>query len=374
MPNLDVQPVMLILAAIIPLVGATMAITPRLQPRSQVFSVSVPTAAWEHPRVRQMMRRYFAIVLAVAIAFTLVALAFCLLGNAFAVLTTVIVATLVLFVLGYGLILRYRAQTQKLKRASGWEAEAQQRVAAVGESRTAAPRGISLAWNWLYAPVLLLTAAVAVAGYGAMPDQLPMHVDVSGTVTSTVAKSPAVAAFPLLIEVFLAAVFAFSHWTALCSKKGTEPGNPASSAWAYGMFAHAQTTYLLVGGLAVTAAVGLSMELVFIGVVSMGSATVFIVAVAMLLAVASIVVSLVYGQSGSRVFRMEPSEKLLTDDDAHWKFGLLYCNPDDASLFCPQRVGFGWTANWARPAVWAIAAAGVAVTALFVVACVMLAG
>ena len=374
MANFDIQLVMLILVASIPLVGATMAVTPRLQPHGQVFSVSVPTSAWEHPHVRKMMRRYFAIVAAATVVFTLVALAFCLLGNAPAALVTVIFATVALLVLGYGLILRYRAKTQELKCACGWEAEAQQRVAAVGESREAAPRGVSLAWNWLYAPVLLLTAAVAVAGYGAMPDQLPMHVDVSGAVTSTVAKSPAIAALPLFIEMFLVVIFVFSHWTALRSKKGTEPGNPASPAWAYGMFVRAQTTYLLVGGLAVTATVGLGMELVFMDVVPMGSATVFIVAVAMLLAVASIVVSLVYGQSGSRVFRMEPSEKLLTDDDAHWKFGLLYCNPDDASLFCPQRVGFGWTANWARPAVWAIAAAGVAVTALFVVACVMLAG
>lgn len=374
MTNFDVQLVMLILVASIPLAGITMAITPQLQPRGQVFSVSVPTSAREHPHVRKMMRRYFVIIAAATIAFTLLALVFCLLGNTLAALATVIAATVALLVLGYGLILRYRAKTQAFKRACGWEAEAQQRVAAVGESRQAAPRGISLAWNWLYVPVLLLTAAVAVVGYGAMPEQLPMHADISGNITDTVAKSPVIAAFPLLIEAFLVVVFVFSHWTVLCSKKGTEPGNPASSAWAYGMFVRAQTTYLLVGGLAITATVGLGMDLVFIGVVSMGSAVALIVAVSMLLAAVSVVVDMVYGQSGSRVFRMESSDKLLTDDDAHWKLGLLYYNPDDASLFCPQRVGFGWTANWARPAVWAIAAAAVAITVLFMVACVMLAG
>ena len=47
MSNSEVQTIMLILVAFIPLVGLTMALTPRLQPRGEVFSVSVPTSAWD---------------------------------------------------------------------------------------------------------------------------------------------------------------------------------------------------------------------------------------------------------------------------------------------------------------------------------------
>ena len=372
MLNSEVQAIMLILVAFIPLVGLTMALTPRLQPRGEVFSVSVPTSAWDDPRIRRLMNRYVAIVIAATVLFTVAALALCLMGNAEASLAVVVVASLALMVIGYGLILRYRAKVQGLKRACGWAAQSQQHVATIGEGVEQAPRPISLAWNWLYVPLVALTAAVVAVGYGSMPDAVPMHVDVSGNVTDMAPKSPMVAAFPVALEVFLAAVFAFCHWMVLRSKKGLEPGRPASSSWAYGMFAYAQTAFLLVMGLACTAACGLGMALAMIGIVSMGVAVAVIIGVALLCVVGDLIVGVKYGQSGSRVFRMEASDTLLSDDDRFWKLGMLYCNPDDASLFLPQRSGIGWTVNWGRPAAWAMVAAFVLIVAAFIAICVVM--
>lgn len=372
MLNSEVQAIMLILVAFIPLVGLTMALTPRLQPRGEVFSVSVPTSAWDDPRIRRLMNRYVAIVIAATVLFTVAALALCLMGNAEASLAVVVVASLALMVIGYGLILRYRAKVQGLKRACGWAAQSQYHVATIGEGVEQAPRPISLAWNWLYVPLVALTAAVVAVGYGSMPDAVPMHVDVSGNVTDMAPKSPMVAAFPVALEVFLAAVFAFCHWMVLRSKKGLEPGRPASSSWAYGMFAYAQTAFLLVMGLACTAACGLGMALAMIGIVSMGVAVAVIIGVALLCVVGDLIVGVKYGQSGSRVFRMEASDTLLSDDDRFWKPGMLYCNPDDASLFLPKRSGIGWTVNWGRPAVWALVVALVLFVAAFIAICVLM--
>lgn len=372
MLNSEVQAIMLILVAFIPLVGLTMALTPRLQPRGEVFSVSVPTSAWDDPRIRRLMNRYVAIVIAATVLFTVAALALCLMGNAEASLAVVVVASLALMVISYGLILRYRAKVQGLKRACGWAAQSQQHVATIGEGVEQAPRPISLAWNWLYVPLVALTAAVVAVGYGSMPDAVPMHVDVSGNVTDMAPKSPMVAAFPVALEVFLAAVFAFCHWMVLRSKKGLEPGRPASSSWAYGMFAYAQTAFLLVMGLACTAACGLGMALAMIGIVSMGVAVAVIIGVALLCVVGDLIVGVKYGQSGSRVFRMEASDTLLSDDDRFWKLGMLYCNPDDASLFLPKRSGIGWTVNWGRPAVWALVVALVLFVAAFIAICVLM--
>lgn len=372
MLNSEVQAIMLILVAFIPLVGLTMALTPRLQPRGEVFSVSVPTSAWDDPRIRRLMNRYVAIVIAATVLFAVAALALCLMGNAEASLAVVVVALLALMVIGYGLILRYRAKVQGLKRACGWAAQSQQHVATIGEGVEQAPRPISLAWNWLYVPLVALTAAVVAVGYGSMPDAVPMHVDVSGNVTDMAPKSPMVAAFPVALEVFLAAVFAFCHWMVLRSKKGLEPVRPASSSWAYGMFAYAQTAFLLVMGLACTAACGLGMALAMIGIVSMGVAVAVIIGVALLCVVGDLIVGVKYGQSGSRVFRMEASDTLLSDDDRFWKLGMLYCNPDDASLFLPKRSGIGWTVNWGRPAVWALVVALVLFVAAFIAICVLM--
>ena len=370
MESADMQLVMFALIATIPLVGAMMAITPLLQPNGQAFSVSVPEVAQSDPGIRVLKHRFVAIIAALTAILTLAAIVFCLMGSMKAVMALVVAGSLVPLVLGYGLIVRYRRCVQAIKRDHGWQAEAQQRVAAIGEGSEDAPKAISLAWNWLYAPVILLTVVVAAAGYQVMPAQIPMHVDVSGVVTDVAAKSPAVAAFPIALELFLAGCFVFSHWTVLRSKKGTEPGNPASSAWAYGMFAHAQTVFLLVGGLAITAVCGLLIELSMIGVLPITGAVAAIVVVAMLIAAGSLILNAVYGQSGSRVFRMQRSDTILVDDDTYWKLGLFYYNPGDASLFLPQRSGFGWTVNWARPAVWAVMAGFVVATALFVALCV----
>lgn len=96
MSNDEVQAIMLILVTFIPLVGLTMALTPRLQPRGEVFSVSVPTSAWDDPRIRCLMNRYVAIVIAATALFTVAALALCLMGNAEASLAVVVVASLAL--------------------------------------------------------------------------------------------------------------------------------------------------------------------------------------------------------------------------------------------------------------------------------------
>lgn len=102
MLNSEVQAIMLILVAFIPLVGLTMALTPRLQPRGEVFSVSVPTSAWDDPRIRRLMNRYVAIVIAATVLFTVAALALCLMGNAEASLAVVVVASLALMVIVTG--------------------------------------------------------------------------------------------------------------------------------------------------------------------------------------------------------------------------------------------------------------------------------
>ena len=39
-----------------------------------------------------------------------------------------------------------------------------------------------------------------------------------------------------------------------------------------------------------------------------------------------------------------------TNDDAHWKWGIIYFNKDDKRIFPPRRIsGFGWTINFANP-------------------------
>ncbi|GAA6487766.1 MULTISPECIES: DUF1648 domain-containing protein [Gordonibacter] len=356
--------------ALVPLTGIMTIVTPFLMRRGEVFAVTVPDTAAHDPYLRRLKRCYALIMSALTAVLTAVGAFGAFTGDAGLALAVLCVGMLLLCVGSYGLMLYFRAKVQSYKKEQGWQASARESVAVVGDAPV--PRAVSLKWNLLYLPVIAVTLAIGAVGYAQMPDLIPQHMNFQGEVTEYMEKTPFTILVPALIVAFVAACMAFAHWTILRSKRPSNPSAPATSALAYGMFARAQSILLVAGGLALSL-LGPVMELSFIGVIGLEQAGVFVVALALVIVVGSIVISLVYGQGGSRVFsRMAASERLLADDDEHWKLGVFYYNPDDASLFLPERFGIGWTMNWARPAVWAIMLAGLVLTVAFVVVVMML--
>ena len=352
--------------ALVPLTGIMTIVTPFLMRRGEVFAVTVPDTAAHDPYLRRLKRRYALLMATLTAVLTAVGAFGAFTGDAGLALAVLCVGMLLLCIGSYGLMLYFRSKVRSYKKEQGWQASARESVAVVGDAPV--PRAVSLKWNLLYLPVIAVTLAIGAVGYAQMPDLIPQHMNFQGEVTEYMEKTPFTILVPALIVAFVAACMAFAHWTILRSKRPSNPSAPATSALAYGMFARAQSILLVAGGLALSV-LGPVMELSFIGVTGLEQAGVFVVAVALVIVVGSIVVSLVYGQGGSRVFsRMAASERLLADDDEHWKLGVFYYNPDDASLFLPERFGIGWTMNWARPAVWAIMLAGLVLTVAFVAA------
>ena len=250
----------------------------------------------------------------------------------------------------------------------GWEAQRREAAAAVAEGDL--PGALPLAWSLLHVPVVLGTLALGLSLYPAMPDMLPLHADFAGNVDSWAPKTLATAVgFPIAFELFMAACFAFCHGMILRSKRPTDPAAPATSALAYGLFARAQSVFLLVTGILVSGGIGILFLLSSTGFLALGQAVAVIIVLCFLVTVGSVAMSLVYGQAGSRVFkRMQEDDVLLADEDDRWKLGVFYFNPDDASVFLPERFGIGWTMNFARPAAWAIVLGGLALTASFIIA------
>lgn len=66
---------------------------------------------------------------------------------------------------------------------------------------------------------------------------------------------------------------------------------------------------------------------------------------------ASFTLSVLMGQSGSRINNGQKDSQTDyddVDDDQHWKFGVFYYNPNDPSMFVEKRIGIGWTFNFAN--------------------------
>ena len=228
----------------------------------------------------------------------------------------------------------------------------------------------------MYIPIILGTVCLGFVLYPSMPDMLPMHADFTGTVDSYTPKTFGSAlGFPIALEVFMAACFIFSHWMIVHSKHAVDPSEPVTSAFSYGVFARAQSIFLFIIGLLISGGLGVLFILASAGRISLGQVGFTAEIFAVLTVVGILVLSAVYGQSGSRVFsELDHNENYLSDEDRHWKLGVFYFNREDASIFLPKRFGVGWTMNFARPAVWVIIVGLIIFPIVFVVLVSYLAG
>ena len=379
----DALILMVFLVAIIFLSGAILAATPWFMKKNECFAVTIPESAQADVRFLAFRKRYAAAVLAVTLicVVALGVVSSVVLGKMSsaadaaslnAILVAAIVATATIpLIASFALMLHYRKKVKAIKREEGWKAERDEAVALIGFEEAPAPP--SLAWNVVYVPIVLITLALGLALYPSTPDLVPTHIDFAGNVNQWTPKGPALIAFPLLVEVFMAACFIFSHWMTIRSKKDVDPARPAISAYAYGAFARAECILLLVSGSVLTAVLGIVMILMMTEFLSMLVTMVLIIVATLVFVGATIAFSVVYGQSGSRlVKRLEENGGIIADSDEHWKAGIFYWNKGDASLILPKRFGVGWTMNWARPAAWVIVGGFTLASIAFVAACVFL--
>ncbi|WP_165172373.1 DUF1648 domain-containing protein [Adlercreutzia sp. ZJ242] len=403
-----------LLVLTVPLAGGLMAATPYLMPKRECFAVTVPESAHADPQIKALKSRYARIVAALTAALTvLAALATAPLAqvgyseaDANALIGAIALLALIPAAASFVLMLRNRRKVMAIKRERGWHAPRQQAAALVAEGDVPGP--VSLAWNLLYLPVMLFVAALGATWYPLMPDMIPMHVDFAGNVNDYSPKSPWSASFPLVVIAFLAATLMLCHWSMTRSKRPTNPGAPMTSALAYGLFARAQSIFLLACGLILSLTMGVAFMASSAGFITLNAAAVIICAACVPVVAGSLILAVVYGQNGSRLFRrMEAAGAASAgaalgtgaapatgssagassgagaasgdaaadaplmpfDDDAHWKLGVFYFNPDDASLWLPERFGIGWTINLARPAARAFIGGFALLTIMFAALC-----
>ncbi|WP_305296975.1 DUF1648 domain-containing protein [Parvibacter caecicola] len=365
-----IQALMWMLWALVPVVGIMMALTPYLMPKRECFAVTVPDTAQQDPYLKGLKRRFLVWVLAATALLSVVLAAVLAWGAVPVFIVLLTVGLLVISLGGYLLMLRFRRQVQAYKKAQGWQAEAVRRVGFAGPEDF--PKPLSLKWALAYIPLILFVLALGIVGYPTMPGKIPMNIGMDGQIVHYAEKSFVLVLFPVLFCLFMAVIFTFNQWMILRSKKATDPSMPAASAWAYGMFARAQSILLVAMGLVLVGAVGILLQLAMVGVLSIFDAALAVLPIVFVIIVASTAVNLVYGQNGARLLtRVDGGDGLLRDDDSHWKLGIFYFNREDASLFLPERFGIGWTVNFARPAVWTILAALVLLIVAFIVFCLV---
>lgn len=342
--------------------GSLVAATPWLTRGREAFSVSVPETAQADPRIRSMRRVYLACVLIISAASAIAVLA---LSSARPLAMAAVVCVPV--AAGFALMPVFRTRVQAIKHAEGWQTRRLRLSTVAGVAEANAPRPLPLTWNLLYVPVILATLALSLALYPTMPDPVPVHFNAAGVADDYMAKGWQIIVMPLAVQAFMALCLTASHWQILRSRRPSSPEHPVASAIAYGMFARAQSTTLLITGIVITVSIAI-MPLAFAGIITSDQSLVALVVIIVGAIVPNLVVSLVYGQAGSRLLRrMTASSELDFDDDALWHLGLFYVNREDPSVVVPRRFGVGWAMNWGNPKSWGLTALLIAAIAAFVV-------
>lgn len=349
---------LLVFVIMVPVVLTTTVI-PLLTRRIESFGVTIPEEAQSHPAIKALRKSYLwwngglgVLLTASLIAFTYTLTSDNGWGIALAAHTTAYLA--VSFTVYY----KQHLAVKRIKEQERWLKDAPQRILVSTAFRT---ERLTQPFYWFIPHLLLIlgTTLICVLGYDKFPDVIPMKFDFGGEVTRSVDKSYRAILWPAFVQSFLLIVFVFTNVVIGRSKQVAEAADPEGSLQRNLRFRRIWSAYLIVFGFMIMAAIGL----VPVGMLldwSTNASAMATIAVAGVMVISSIVLSVKTGQGGSRLKTMDESKPQsvasAADQDRYWKLGQIYFNPNDPAYFVEKRFGIGWTLNWGRPGAWAIIA------------------
>lgn len=344
-----------------------MGLTPYFSRISAPFSVSLPPAFLKDDYVEQLKKRHllwhvlWSLLLGIPFFF------FPLIEDqgqfdlwaslySSAAIFGIVILSVVLF-------LRYRGKLRdwKKKRIVPLEGEgAKPRKIAV-DTRYREELSVHSDWSiflWQLGIILLTTGAI-VFFYDRIPERFPVHWNSSFEVDQYADKSwLSVLSLPML-QLILAPIMTFSHYSFIESKQKLSPKNPAVSSWKSRLFRRAWSNFFL--SMSIMTQLLLSFLVIFSLFFGEGQMWIFLLVTFAYLGFTmgyTIYLSLKYGQAGERLQideEEDQSEAYYEDpeDEEKWKLGMFYYNPDDPSIFVEKRFGIGSTFNMARWQAWA---------------------
>ncbi|MBY0505290.1 MAG: DUF1648 domain-containing protein [Bryobacteraceae bacterium] len=321
-------PASVVLVVTLIALAAVMLRTPRLSRRGLFFGFTVPGSFAQSPAGQRIFRTYAAILLAATVPGLYLAVAKSR-GEGIPLL-------LGAYLLAYGWARRatqaYQIEPSRIREAS------------LTTRRDPLPGG----WlAWLLPFALPATSLFLTARYwGRIPARVSIHYDAAGQADRWVAKSWwSVNALPLMaISITLALLLL--AWQVTRARRISAAGAAAESE-------SGRRRFLLLAQLGILYLLNLlftAITLEMLGLVSTWAARSLVLAL-----LVWVVATLIFvGRYAHHRQQFEPEADRTSDE--HWHFGLFYANPADPSILVEQRVGFGYSLNFARPGSWAILA------------------
>ncbi|MCL2631655.1 MAG: DUF5808 domain-containing protein [Coriobacteriia bacterium] len=336
-----------------------LAFTPYVTRKTELFGVSVPMLESNHPRLRSLRASYRNQMLLFGLALLLSTIILALISPAWSNISLFVwLGTIAVYlVISFALYLPKHRAMKQIKQSELWQDD--HHTAVVTASIEAPSKDTaSPAWLLLFPLVIGLGAILLVAIWPQIPDQVPVHFDLSGQPDQYVPKGPKVYLPMLIIEVFIALVFSGVFFMIRIAKRQIDSAQPIESLHRSQRYRHLSSILMILLGLVTIVFMQLLQLYTFLGDSDI-SMVMLATLVFMVIVFIVIIVAMFYiGQGGSRLpLRSGRIESEINyDDDRFWKLGLFYFNKDDPAVFVEKRFGIGWTNNYARPATWTIIA------------------
>ncbi|WP_053959957.1 DUF1648 domain-containing protein [Sulfobacillus thermosulfidooxidans] len=331
----------------------TYAIVPYLMPKTLVFGVRIPHERRGDPYLKSVRRDYEIGIFLVGIIAGIVSYYRNHFMNEVMVLTSS--GLLLLFLIGNYEIAHARISMRK-QHEDWYQGHLQARMAFIDTNDTNMLRKTFIRWLIINAVFIGILSLIAGIIYPHLPKMLPVHWSTQGNVTARVTKNWLTVFQPILVgAVIVLGISLFEAYLLTHLRPDIDPREPHDSFIQYYVFVRRMIHALGI----VEMALILSLMLTIFGMWGwLKHPSPMVLASPVLIAVFAVMaISLFTGQEGSRLtthssFITTPYDH--RDDDAQWKAGLWYYNPDDPKWLVAKRFGVGWTLNFAHPISWLI--------------------
>ena len=347
------------------LTGLIIGLTPYVGRKGIEFGVSIPDTEETHLKIAKWKRLYFSINMIGGFILSLPLIALVKRGNTHQIqreasiyVTVGMVIIILISILSY---LYIRQQLSKLKKQIPQNTKINQKEIVIElttrNHKIGIPNSILLLSNGI---IIITTAIITWLNYNKIPEKFPVHWGINFIADRFAIKSISTVFALIGFQVILTLVFYMSNYSLIHAKQSLDPKKPVQSSFKNKAYRRAWSRFILILSISTQLLMSL-IQLVSVIFYTNHTewVTYIIILYTVIILIYTIVLSIKYGQSGSRYKEDEYFDKSQVgahryEDDTFWKFGIFYYNSEDPSIWIEKIFGIGQTLNMARWQSWAI--------------------
>lgn len=321
---------------------------PKLTRKDIVFSIRVPIEVLNDPRIKEVIDNYRKKLLRATVP---IALVISLMVNGDTRPIAYIIGIFSVTGLSIFYFLKSREQIKELKEKEQWTFK--KRQVTIAETQKREEKNFLTLVAFIFGGLMVLGNAIYVkVNYLNFPSEIPYHWNIQGVGTQSIPKTPLSAFLLPGIQLFIFIIMFVAYKSIKLSKVQLDVEDPKQSKIRNDIFKKRWTgavisiMFLLLSLFSLYnfdtgGAINISPE-------SYNFISILIIVLVFLIAV---ITAITTGQGGSRLKdkTVETIQEMNRDDDRFWKFGMIYYNKNDPSIFIEKRFGVGFTMNFANP-------------------------